>query len=434
MAVFLCSRRMARQLNCSGVMRFVSIFLLMLAALPANAFVPYRTQDGAVLRWPTGLQDLDLTLLHEDSPVTPGAFRQAVEEAFATWSRVSRVVPEARVSQPVEQEPVSTEPGDGQRVHKIQFVAADWPYDPNAVAVTVFSFKKSTGHMIDADIYINAAGSCFDLSQEARCFDLQSVLTHEAGHFLGLNHNSSDEEVVMYPTAESGSLRLRTLTDDDREGIASIYGGTAQQERSEAPLRQPQIAQGRGAEMAVSRAGCRAAGEGSISLAVLAVLGLLARRRTLGLIAVIVSGWCGAAQASSIAPETFAEQLHRADAVFVGRAVQRRSYFDIRLGLIVTEHTLTVDQCVRGTCGERVVFRTLGGEVGDVVTRVSGEAEPDPHESTLFVASKRTLFGGTTVFESTAFGRGVLRYDARLHAFRSALVPSLTVRADDVLR
>ena len=52
--------------------------------------------------------------------------------------------------------------------------------------------------------------------------DLQSVITHEFGHALGLNH-SADGSAVMYPSYSAGSTK-RSLAADDLAGIVAIYG------------------------------------------------------------------------------------------------------------------------------------------------------------------------------------------------------------------
>jgi hypothetical protein len=51
---------------------------------------------------------------------------------------------------------------------------------------------------------------------------LLSILTHEAGHFLGLAH-SPLPNATMYAFYEQGTNDWRTLSDDDIAGICSIY-------------------------------------------------------------------------------------------------------------------------------------------------------------------------------------------------------------------
>jgi hypothetical protein len=51
--------------------------------------------------------------------------------------------------------------------------------------------------------------------------DLQTILTHELGHFQGLAHSSNDR-AVMWPEAGRGEAR-RDLTFDDTAGLCAVY-------------------------------------------------------------------------------------------------------------------------------------------------------------------------------------------------------------------
>ncbi|KAK1387309.1 hypothetical protein POM88_015487 [Heracleum sosnowskyi] len=50
--------------------------------------------------------------------------------------------------------------------------------------------------------------------------DLETVVLHEIGHLLGLDH-SSMEDTIMYPSIPSGVVK--DLHDDDVRGIKALY-------------------------------------------------------------------------------------------------------------------------------------------------------------------------------------------------------------------
>jgi hypothetical protein len=73
----------------------------------------------------------------------------------------------------------------------------------------------------EADMGINT-GYAWNLGcQELpTSYDLQTVILHENGHVVGLDH-SSDINAIMYPSYQQANC---TLAADDRAGIQSIYG------------------------------------------------------------------------------------------------------------------------------------------------------------------------------------------------------------------
>jgi hypothetical protein len=115
----------------------------------------------------------------------------------------------------------------GANQHVIVFRDSGWPYPEDAANVlgfTTVQFASDTGEILDADMEINSHD--FQLvplppvvpNQMPPEVDLLSVLTHEAGHFLGLAH-SSQLDAMMYAFYAPGA----TLDQDDVDGICSIY-------------------------------------------------------------------------------------------------------------------------------------------------------------------------------------------------------------------
>jgi MYXO-CTERM domain-containing protein len=97
-----------------------------------------------------------------------------------------------------------------------------WPYmDPgNTIALTSVSVDLTTGRILDADVEINSFGNRITTSDTNVGADLDSIVTHEAGHFLGLAH-SSVATATMAPRYPG--ISIRSLAPDDEEGICTVY-------------------------------------------------------------------------------------------------------------------------------------------------------------------------------------------------------------------
>lgn len=115
---------------------------------------------------------------------------------------------------------------NGPNQNVIVFRDVTWPYsDPNnTLGLTTVTFNADTGEIYDADMEVNATGGNLSTAEAvpANGFDLLSVITHEAGHFLGLAH-ATDGQATMFASYKPGSSALRTLADDDVAGLCAIY-------------------------------------------------------------------------------------------------------------------------------------------------------------------------------------------------------------------
>ncbi|MCL2726265.1 MAG: M10 family metallopeptidase domain-containing protein [Polyangiaceae bacterium] len=154
-----------------------------------------------------------------------------IDKSFATWSNVTcpasgeNVGIDASNLGPVDCNTIGYNK-NGPNQNLIVFYDANWPYnDPNnTLGLTTVTFNTETGEIYDADMEINNTGGNVTTSDVVppTGYDLQSIVTHEAGHFFGLAH-SPDPSATMYPSYKEGSSSLRTLAADDIAGICEIY-------------------------------------------------------------------------------------------------------------------------------------------------------------------------------------------------------------------
>lgn len=113
---------------------------------------------------------------------------------------------------------------DEANANIVLFQDTKWKYTSadNNLAKTTVTFDDETGEIFDADIEINHAYNQFTISEENVEYDLESIVTHEVGHFIGLDH-SLDAAATMNATYERGSIELRSIEIDDVDGACAAY-------------------------------------------------------------------------------------------------------------------------------------------------------------------------------------------------------------------
>lgn len=107
----------------------------------------------------------------------------------------------------------------------IVFRDEKWPHGSgNTLALTTVTFNPETGEIYDADMEINTFDQRVTLTDPVPPdgYDFASIVTHEAGHFLGIAH-SGDQRATMFANYSPGATAMRNLTADDVAGVCSIY-------------------------------------------------------------------------------------------------------------------------------------------------------------------------------------------------------------------
>jgi hypothetical protein len=114
-------------------------------------------------------------------------------------------------------------PQDGQNL-VLWLGGAQWHNDNLTLGVTHVIYMPGSGQITDADIEFNnnvtwkAGGSGF-------ATDIESIVTHEAGHFLGLDHTATTS-AVMFASYNTGELKS-TLQSADVNDVCTVYPTTS---------------------------------------------------------------------------------------------------------------------------------------------------------------------------------------------------------------
>jgi hypothetical protein len=98
------------------------------------------------------------------------------------------------------------------------------------IALSLVHHVPETGEIVDVDLAMKGFISwepfelCSDECAEACAFDLAGTVTHELGHFFGLDH-SGIPDATMAEGTFPGDCKKRSLHEDDADGICTVYAG-----------------------------------------------------------------------------------------------------------------------------------------------------------------------------------------------------------------
>jgi MYXO-CTERM domain-containing protein len=199
-----------------------------LSACPEVADNPGCFAGGVPLFWPVPCVGLALQQ-GASKQVSYEVFAATVEKSFAAWSSAacSGGKPSLAFSiigpVPCGNREFNENKGNA---NILVFREDEWPYTDSSsvLALSTLTFGVDTGTILDADMEINAVPSLVTLTTTDSDvkIDLQSILTHEAGHFMGMAH-SLVSGATMYPSYNSGQTSFRDLDADDVAGICAVY-------------------------------------------------------------------------------------------------------------------------------------------------------------------------------------------------------------------
>jgi hypothetical protein len=177
---------------------------------------------------------------------------EALTGAIAAWQSAVPAFPRVMVEYPNTATPMTgDEPGNTLRVA--------YDYEPRlqqALAITLISRDSASGRIFDADIVVSPlyrfTDVLVDAGEGSNCpggseqghsdrypgdrsawdaktpvYDLQNVITHELGHWFGLDEAFEDQDATMYAYVDPGETLKRDPTAGDILVATDLYDQVA---------------------------------------------------------------------------------------------------------------------------------------------------------------------------------------------------------------
>ena len=216
--------------------------------VPAHQLI---APGGIAVQWSTVLGTNPKTILTSDQTPTGSLneIQQVIQQSLGVWTGVAGTSLTASSLGPLTRVATADICGsDG--LNSICFDQPDMAFTPgvlaftrvitaDAIGIQLGSVVSSeVGQILDADIYFNPSDSTVTfatpaaLSANPKAYDMESILTHELGHFLGFSH-SAVWSAMMFPFAPAPGTFTGVrptaqqpdapLADDDRTGLRVLY-------------------------------------------------------------------------------------------------------------------------------------------------------------------------------------------------------------------
>lgn len=200
--------------------RYPVVLTVLLLTSSAGAYVRSTTQPGGRALFRNDIANIQWELNDQAVPgmtgasgviITASSFPQlAVSNAINTWNGFGATTMHLANLIATNQD---INPNGNHHI----IIFTDTPEHRNlvgsALAVTVRVFTAATGEIFDSDMIFNPALT-FSTTLEANTYDIQSVLTHEIGHSIGMGHTNFLGAAMYKITPPSSNFQRRTSSDE----------------------------------------------------------------------------------------------------------------------------------------------------------------------------------------------------------------------------
>jgi hypothetical protein len=181
-----------------------------------------RTQAGSVVHWTRAEITVGVDAAAASRSVDSLYVALAIQLAARAWNQIPASQPRFRFT------------AEPNRDVTIRFCRGRWRGDSIDLGRSQFSASPRAGTVTAATVEFNECDHKFTPPGESatELYDLQSVMTHELGHVLGLGHGDNSA-AIMFPNG--AGARARTPDADDETALAVIYLGREPLQHTPAP-------------------------------------------------------------------------------------------------------------------------------------------------------------------------------------------------------
>jgi len=189
--------------------------VLLFYSAPATSFVPENGSPRA--KWPIPINYV-VNPSHGANITGAKTVQAVISDSFAQWtSAPNTAIPIGTINGTTTSTTIAQD-----NTNVICFVCTPaGGFGKDAIAITLTAIQDTTGNIVDADMVFNTTTTFITdpVAATGTNESLQTVATHEFGHFLGLDHTAV-VRAVMNPFAPP---LLLTLSYDDLAGISTNY-------------------------------------------------------------------------------------------------------------------------------------------------------------------------------------------------------------------
>lgn len=174
---------------------------------------------------PTWLE-AEVTLTVDPSYLALPHAKQALEGALLAWTTMADQLPKVTIRY-ADDDVTDLSPEQDLLDHRIFFAPSGDKRAKGALAITLVTADENKNSILDADILVNGGHLFTDVAAAGKgqgvTYDLQDVITHELGHWFGLDEDYQNVEATMYAYVYPGELKKRDLAQSDIVAVQLAY-------------------------------------------------------------------------------------------------------------------------------------------------------------------------------------------------------------------